>query len=145
MNNTEFRWERFIRRQWRTIVQMWFAINILMILGVGILWYLSNLIINNNFNPICWGKIFFLLSAISILISVLLGIIITLNRLEDFRKTTKIANPKINEEEKKYLRIKTKLLWWRTRKIFKRQMRTLFLGIVAIIVSLIITYHQKLF
>ena len=81
--------ERFARWQQLTIKQLSFTNNLFIGFTLGLLSFLlsqTSLIIS----PLCWEIIFYLSSLIVLCISLIIGIILVINRLIDFRETTQL-------------------------------------------------------
>jgi hypothetical protein len=112
----------FTRWQSITIAQLTYAINLILGFSVAALGFQIAIILNEKFNPVSWQKCAFLFS-MSLLASVGFGIWCVINRLLDFRATTKVARMrekgKSDEEMQPYRALYQKLgamtwrlFWW---------------------------------
>ena len=140
--------ESFIRWQSITITQLGYTINLILTLTLASLGFGTALLINQNFIPTGGGKVTFLLSMLALIISVILGVICIINRLKDFRKTAKIAKLRGKPNQESYvneLRLSTKKLGANTWIFFYWQVGFLFLGVALLIVTIGLTYIEKLF
>ena len=94
----------FIRWQSITIAQLTYAVNLVLGFSVTALGFQISTLLNDNFIPVSWQKCAFSLSLLLLFASVNLGIFCVINRLRDFRTTTKVAqmrdNKKTDEEIK---------------------------------------------
>lgn len=88
----------FIRWQSITIAQLTYAVNLVLGFAVAALGFQVSTLLNEKFIPISWQKCAFSLSLLLLLASVGFGIFCVINRLRDFRATTKVA--RMREEEK---------------------------------------------
>ena len=77
----------FIRWQAIAIAQLGYAVNLILTLATASLGFAVALIKDKDFTPGCWSKCLLVLSQLSLLASVALGIWCVINRLLDFRKT----------------------------------------------------------
>ncbi|MEQ1813285.1 MAG: hypothetical protein ABL860_02375 [Candidatus Nitrotoga sp.] len=82
--------ESFVRWQSRTIEQFGYTLNLILGLSVAALGYGLSLFLNKEFRTE-WQNCVLLHSMLSLLFSVFLGLWCVVNRLRDFRTTTKIA------------------------------------------------------
>lgn len=81
----------FIRWQSITIAQLAYAVNLTLGFSVATLAFQVTLLLDEKFSPVSWQKCGFSISIILLLASVALGIWCVINRLKDFRATTKVA------------------------------------------------------
>jgi hypothetical protein len=145
----------FIRWQGIALTQLGYAVNLILTLATASLGFAIALIKDKDFTPGCWGKCFLILSQLSLLASVGLGIWCVVNRLLDFRKTKDnardqeylTAHPE-REEVRKTLekrREETGKLGKRTWRIFWWQTGTFGLGVLLLLVAVALAYNTKLF
>lgn len=112
--------ESSVRWQGRTIEQFGYALNLILGLSVAALGYGLSLLLNDEFRRAGWQNCLFVLSLLSLLLSVLLGLWCVVNRLQDFRTTAEIARKREDEESDQNLRNLSwtlgkrtwLLLWW---------------------------------
>ena len=91
--------DSFIRWQGRTIEQMGYAINVLLITTIAIIGFVVNQLLKNE---LCCYHQLLLLGGLSVLIlCFIIILILILNRLLDFRITTQIAKKREKENEDK--------------------------------------------
>jgi hypothetical protein len=81
----------FARWQSITIAQLTYCINLILGMAVATLGFQIALLLNDKFNPIAWQNCAFSVSMLLLILSVALGIWCVVNRLRDFRATTKAA------------------------------------------------------
>lgn len=81
----------FVRWQLITIGQLTYAINLILSFSVATLGFQVTLLLGEKFNPVSWQKCVFFLSIFLLVVSVGFGIWLVINRLRDFRATTKAA------------------------------------------------------
>ena len=137
----------FIRWQSITITQLTYSVNLILGLSVGALGFQLTVLLNDKFIPIAWQKCAFSISMFLLLLSVALGILCVINRLRDFRATSKAArmreNKKPNEDIQPY-RDLYKKLGKRTWILFWWQVGTFGVGIFFTILSVWASLSQKL-
>jgi hypothetical protein len=148
--------ESFVRWQGISIQQLGYSINLILAFAAAALGFAFNLLKDPCFPTFCWSKTLFSSSLLLIGISVMLGLLCTVNRLCDFRKTTRIArcreqycrDGKPETEIDSLLdehRKETKRLGERTWNLFYGQVAAFGLGMLFLLVSLAIVYRTKLF
>ncbi|SRR6266480_7405095 len=81
----------FVRWQSIRIAQFSYSVNLILGLAVAALGFQVTLLMNDHFHPVGWQKCAFGLSILTLLSSIGLGIWCTINRLRDFRATSKAA------------------------------------------------------
>ncbi len=138
--------ESFIRWQAITIAQLSYAINLILTFSVAALGFVVSLLLNEKFNPVSWQSCVFFLSLILLLASGAFGIWCTINRLRDFRATTKITklrDKKGKESEVQNLRSLTKDLGNKTWGIFWWQIGTFSAGIFLLVLSVAFSVGNK--
>jgi hypothetical protein len=137
--------ESYIRWQNIRITQLGFANNLIIGLSVGLLGYLMSFITKSiSFN--LFQKILIWFCCPLLLISCLMGLLLIINRLEDFRITSQIARKRELGEnvDIKILRSQTKEIGKKTWNLFIWQVSTFFLGFVCIIAIILINFIQKI-
>jgi len=137
----------FTRWQSITIVQLTYCVNLILGLAVAALGFQVSLLLNDKFNPIAWQKYAFSMSIILLVLSIALGIWCVVNRLRDFRATTKVA--RMREEGKPAEDIQPyrdlcKKLGEKTWCLFWWQIGTFGIGIVLTILGVWASISQKL-
>jgi hypothetical protein len=146
----------FIRWQATTIVQFGYAVNLILTLATASLGFALNIVRDKHYTPTCWGKCFWMGSAVLLGVSIGLGIWCVLNRLCSFRKTTRNArdSEKIrtdtglrNELEStlKQRRLDTKALDARTWLLLYWQIGSFGAGTLFLVASFVADFHAKLF
>ncbi|MFC1534262.1 hypothetical protein ACFL7M_12945 [Thermodesulfobacteriota bacterium] len=83
--------ESSIRWQARTIEQLGYALNLILGLSVAAIGFEISLILNKEFERAGWQNWLFAISMLSLLLSIAVGLWCVVNRLRDFRATTKTA------------------------------------------------------
>ena len=92
-------------------------------------------------------KFLFWFSCPLLLISSFLGIIVVLNRLEDFKKTAEITRSRdknYDAEKIKLLKVETKKIGTLTWNLFFWQLATFFVGLICLIIIILITIQNKI-
>lgn len=138
----------FIRWQSITIAQLTYAVNLVLGFAVAALGFQVSVLMNEKFMPLSWQKCAFSLSLILLLASVGLGIICVINRLRDFRATTKVARmreEKKTDEEIRPYRDLYKRLGKRTWVLFWCQIGTFGVGVFLLVVGITASLGAKLF
>jgi hypothetical protein len=128
----------FIRWQSITIAQLTYAVNLILGMSVATLAFQVSLLLNKDFIPDSWEKCSFSISMLLLLISVALGLWCVINRLKDFRATTKVARKRedgASETELECLRNVYRELRIKTWGIFWWQVRTFGAGIFLTVIS----------
>ena len=142
-----------------TVQQLGYSINLLASVTAS-LGFAFNLLEHFNLSA-CWNKLLFDGSLLFLLVSVALGIVCTVNRLCDFRKTMSIARDREKWNREQCLRSagsdneidcklserrsETKRLGRRTWRLFYGQIATFGLGILFLVCELALSYRSKLF
>lgn len=137
--------ESYIRWQNIRITQLGFANNLIIALTVSSLGYLMNFIDKSNlFNG--WQKLLIWFGCPILLISCLLGLILIMNRLEDFKITAQIARKRElgQNMDIEILRNQTKEIGKKTWNLFIWQVCTFFIGFVCLIIIISINFIQKI-
>ena len=84
--------ESSIRWQGRAIEQFGYALNLILGLSVAALGFELTLLLNKEFERTGWQNCLFVVSILSLLLSIALGLWCVVNRLRDFRATTETAH-----------------------------------------------------
>lgn len=137
--------ESYIRWQNIRITQLGFANNLIIGLSVGSLGYLMNFVTkSNSFN--LFQKILIWFGCPLLLISCFVGLLLIINRLEDFKITSQIAlKRELGENvDIEILRSQTKEIGKRTWNLFIWQVSTFFSGFVCLILIISINFIQKI-
>lgn len=129
----------FLRWQSITISQFTYAINLILGFSVATLGFQAALLLNENFEPVgCLQRLSFLASLILLILSVVFGVWVVVNRLEDFRETTTAARKRetgVPDSEIEPHRMRYRELGGRTWCIFRLQIITFALGVFLTFLS----------
>jgi hypothetical protein len=138
----------FVRWQTVTMTQLGYAINLFLGFATASLGFILTLIKDKDFIPGYWGKMFLMSSLVLLLLSIILAICATINRLRDFRKTAAIARHREEwrpdgtlDQKRKEADSLGKCTW----KLFWWQIGVFTFGIVALVTGFLCVYHAKLF
>ncbi len=145
---TDFKQERFIRWQGRSLDYFSYAVNLFLGLSIGAIGFEISLLDNENFSLNCWEKCLFLISLISLLAASGIGISCIVNRVKDFRTTSTIVRKKSKgeyDDELEELRELVGIIGNRTRIFFSIQISAFSIGILCLIILMIGVYSHKLF
>jgi hypothetical protein len=137
----------FIRWQSTTIAQLTYAVNLVLGFSVAALAFQVTTLLNEKFNPVSWQKCAFSISLLALLASAGLGIWCVVNRLRDFRATTKVARmreQKKTEEEMEPHRSLYEKLGKRTWLIFWWQIGTFGVGMLLLVLGIAGSVSEKL-
>lgn len=137
--------EKFIRWQGITIEQLKVAVNLILALAIASFGFSVSYLNKENFIPVCCVKLFFTFGLLFLLISILLGIWVTVNRLIDCRKTAQIARKNSKGENVKELREETSFHSDLTWTLFWLQLIFFACGVISEIISFSLFYCNKLF
>jgi hypothetical protein len=138
---------RFVRWQSITIAQLTYCVNLILGMAVAALGFQVALLLNDKFNPIAWQKCAFSVSMLLLILSIALGIWCVVNRLRDFRATTKAARMQENgkpAEDIQPFRDLYKKLGEKTWCLFWWQIGTFGVGIILTILGVRASISQKL-
>lgn len=130
--------ESSIRWQGRTIEQLGYALNLILGLSVAALGYELSFFLGGKFKSVGWQNCLFVISMLSLLLSVAVGLWCVVNRLWDFRETAKTAR---NREagatylELQPLRTLTCTLGKRTWFLFRWQIATFGIGVLLLVIA----------
>ena len=140
--------ERFVRWQGKSLDYLSYVINLILGLSIAGIGFEAKMLSEDSFRPAGFAKTAFVLSIASTLLASAVGFACIINRLKDFRDTAAIARKKSKDEydgELYELRDLVGILGKRTRRYFNWQAALFCIGVVLLIISLSITYRQKLF
>jgi len=138
--------ESFIRWQGRTINQMGFAINVLLILSTGALGFIISILLHLDKCRTPIEFVILLHGALFFAFSILLGCICSINRLSSFRLTAQIARSrekKINLDTIQYRRNKVNIKDQYTWRLFKWQYWLFFLGAIISSIGIAVKLFSK--
>jgi hypothetical protein len=135
----------FVRWQGISIQHLGQTINLLITLATGLVAYGINLVVNEHGPSNPCARISFRFAIVLLLLSVLSGICATLFRVEDFRRTAQIARTRADHpEDANELRSLTDLLGKGTRLWFWVQACSFLTGAAALVLSIYLSYSDKL-
>jgi hypothetical protein len=148
--------ESFVRWQSITITQLGYALNLTLGFAAASLGFLLTLLKDREFTPSNCGKWAFVVSLLSHLLSMGLGVWCVLNRLADFRETTQIAGDRAElkrkgksdteiDSELKPRRDEVKRKGKCTWLLFKAQIVTFVIGLLTLTAAVATTYLGRLF
>jgi hypothetical protein len=140
--------DSFIRWQSTTIEQLTYAVNLILSFAVATLGFQITILLDAKFNPSSWQKPVFSASLLILLVSVGFGIWCVINRLLDFRTTTRVARNreqgKPNDEMtgdralyEKLGKITWKLFWW--------QVGAFAVGVLLLVLGIAGSVSEKLY
>jgi hypothetical protein len=139
--------EKFIRWQGLTINQLTFAINLFLGLGGGSLAFAITLLRDQTFLlGGCW-KTVFLISLVTLALSVIAGCAAVVSRLYDFRYTArKLRADELGDptDEAGAYAYSSKILGLFTWRLFWFELVTLFVGLIGLILAIYSRYADKL-
>lgn len=148
--------ESFVRWQGITITQLGYVINLILTFGTAALGFALTLIKDKDFAPQNFAKRLLSGSIALLLVSIIFGIVCVVNRLADFRKTTRIARDREqwkrdglsdteidNQLNSRRQTTKTlgKITWW----LFWLQIGAFAFGVLSLSSALMVYYRDKLF
>jgi hypothetical protein len=144
--------ESFVRWQGITISQLGYVVNLILGFATASLAFSVSILRDQSFPLQGWGRCFFRVSFIALVLSILSGMVCIWNRLRDFRLTTRIArdreqsrrDKKSEEQIDSDLRtrretVKTlgKLTWW----LLYTQLVAFGLGLTFLVAVFLRVYH----
>ena len=144
----ENRIEKFVRWQGRSLDYLSYAINLILALSIAGIGFEAKMLSEDSFMPSGLAKTAFMLSMALIFLASVAGFACIFNRLKDFKDTAAIARKKSKDEydaELDELRDLVGILGKQTRRYFNWQASLFSIGVVLLILSLSMTYQQKLF
>jgi len=129
---------------------MSYSINIILGLATAALGFSINLLRDEAFNLSCWGKSFFVFACISFLLSIAFGILVTLNRLKDFRLTAQKARIRENRTDEEKLElyilryISDEILGKLTWTLFRLEIGFFSAGILFLVFTIVSVFGYKI-
>ncbi len=132
--------EKFVRWQRITLEQLGYVLNLVFTLTIAALGYWFALLRVREFVPGSSAKCALILSGLSLATAAAIGLWCSLNRLWDFRGTTKRAGDKPDAPSKEELDNIGKRTW----TLFYIVLGGFAVGVVALAFSLLLTYGGKL-
>jgi uncharacterized membrane protein len=128
----------FIRWQGRTIEQMGYAINTLLVSAIATVGFVVNKLLDGKIY--CYSRFFMVWGCFLLLIAIFGLILLIINRLTDFRITTKIARKREtnNTKDLDLDRETSKKLGKRTWNLFYFAFAAFSLGEILVIIGVII-------
>jgi hypothetical protein len=137
----------FSRWQAVTIGQLAYAVNLILGFAVAALGFQVTLLLDDKFVPSSWKKCAFSISLLLLAASVIFGIAVVINRLQDFRATMNAARARENgsadavvEEYRALYRRLGPRTWW----LFWWQLGTFGTGVLLTVISVVTSAGQKL-
>jgi uncharacterized membrane protein YbhN (UPF0104 family) len=127
--------ESSIRWQGRTIEQFGYALNLILGLSVAALGYGLTFLLNDVIKRPEWQNCLLVLSMLSLLLSIAVGLFCVVNRLRDFRATTETARNREDGAtplELHSMRMLTRILGKRTWILFWWQITSFGVGIIIL-------------
>lgn len=129
----------FIRWQSITIAQLTYAVHLILSFSVAGVAFQVAVLLDNDFTPVSWHKCAFLASLLALLASAALGVWCVINRLHDFRVTTKVARMREQNTancEMEFYRVLSEKLGRTTWRIFFWEIGMFCAGIVLLILGI---------
>jgi hypothetical protein len=137
----------FIRWQSITLNQLTYAVNLILTLSVATLGFAMSLLRDEHFNPGGHSRCLFVFATALVLLSIAFGIWCVINRLRDFRTTTKVARMRENNEAEEKIGPYVTLyenLGRCTWRLFWAQIALFAGGIAFYTLCIICTFYRKL-
>jgi hypothetical protein len=128
------------------ISQLSYINNLVIGLSVALIGYVFDFIKPSNIIFNCIQKFFFWIGVLLIIASVIIGLLVAINRLEDFRLTAKIARSreKNNRENIQADRNEAKIIGKKTWDGFVWQIVTFGISFLSFSITILIEYWDKL-
>jgi len=137
----------FIRWQSITIAELTYSVNLILGLAVAALGFQVALLLNEKFLPVGWQKCAFFAPIITLILSIGIGIWCVINRLRDFRATTKAARLREDRRPEDHIQPYRDLyrkLGESTWGLFWWQIGTFGVGIVLTVLAVWASLSRKL-
>lgn len=137
----------FVRWQSIAIGQLTYAVNLVLALSIATLGFQITLLLNDKFTPVGWQKCTFSLSLFLLSISVIVGIVVVVNRLRDFRATKEAARLREDHASPATIepyRMLYRKLGNRTWTLFWWQLSTFGFGVVLATLAVLASVGHKL-
>jgi hypothetical protein len=132
--------ERFVRWQKIAITQLGYTLNLVLTFTIAALAYAFSLLKDNDFKPPSSARCTLLLAFISLAVAAISGLACVLNRLQDFQGTARRLRSRPDAPSSRELRVMGSRTW----VLFYAQLSFFLLGILALAVTLLLTYGGKL-
>lgn len=138
--------ESFIRWEAYTIAQLSYAINLILILSVAGIGFITSSLLSDKYNQISWLSDMFIISILLLLVSAAFGLWSIINRLRVFRATTlmeRIRHEHVPHSFERLYKLTEGLdeaIW----PIFWCQIAIFSAGIIAFVFSVISSVGNKL-
>jgi len=130
--------ESSIRWQGRSIEQFGYALNLILGLSVAAIGYELSILLDDEFKRAGWQNCLFVISMLSLLLSVAVGLWCVVNRLRDFRATAETARDRedgASALKLQPLRTLTCTLRKRTWLLFWWQIAAFGIGILLLVIA----------
>ena len=145
-----------VRWQSIAITQLGYSLNLILTFAAASLGFALTLVKENDVTSSCWARSLLVMSGVSLLISIALGIWCVITRLIDFRKTALNARDREKMEKTPSLaneiegrlqarRVEVKKLDERTWILFYCQVGAFCAGILALVGTFIVAYRARIF
>lgn len=139
----------FIRWQTITLNQLTYAVNLILTLSIGTLAFSMSLLRDKDFTPEGHNQCLFVCATVSILLSIGFGIWCVINRLRDFRVTTKVARMRERDKPADEIAISCHVLLYealgrQTWRLFWTQIILFGSSIVLYTLCILCTFQHKL-
>ena len=135
--------DKFVRWQQLTIGQLGNFTNLILTFSVATIGFAVDKLTNSEFELICFARPYYLLGVVVLFSSILIGLILALNRLLDFRKT--MRKTRAVGEEHDQLKRETDLHGELTWLLLCVQVGSFFFGEVFLAISFYFNFTYKLF
>lgn len=137
----------FVRWQSLSIGQLTYAVNLVLGLAVAALGFQAALLLNKDFSPAGWQKCAYAAAMFLLTMSIVLGVLVVVNRLRDFRATKDAARLREEGAANSLIephRFLYRKLGRRTWGLFWWQVATFAIGVVLTAVALLGVAGHKL-
>jgi hypothetical protein len=143
----------FVRWQGIAITQMGYAVNLILTFSTASLGFALTLF--KDVKQHYWGRCFLLLAGLLLMASITIGMWCVLNRLRDFRESTKIAHRRERWDKQGYAKrwIDDRLRCRRNRNrlrgnlsnsLFDWQVASFGFGTLLLVIAFVAVYHDNL-
>lgn len=145
---SDYKEERFVRWQGRSLEYFAYAINLSLGLSIGAIGFEMSLLQSPTFTPVEWQKCVLILSLFSLVVASGSGIACVFKRVSDFRNTTEITRKISNGNHGSELEDQRELVGRignRTRTLFSIQVWSFTIGIISLIFVMTSIYSVRYF
>jgi hypothetical protein len=132
--------ERFVRWQQVAIAQLGYTLNLILTFTIAALGYAFSLLKDDNFRPAASARCALIISLVSLGIAAITGLACILNRLRDFQGTARRVRRRPDAPSSGELRVMGRT----TLGLFKAHLFAFALGILALAITIVLTYGHKL-